>query len=185
MSMKVRVTGDHIDLADELEEEFKAVAKETVREAASVLLAQVQDNLRRRSGPEPAPPGEPPARQTGKLLRSWKLSPVWVGRRAVACSVRSNHPAAWVLEYGAVVNTAAKIAAELRAAARLDPSALGPKGGLRQSRMRAIREEAERESAVRGERQRQEPRPYIRPAEVKSEPKITTLFEQRFGGTST
>lgn len=102
MSIKVGVVTDKIDLADELEEDFHAVALEAVGEAGDMLLLSVQRHLGRRRGTAQsvAPEGEPPEFDRGDLFRSFRrIAPTIRGRTATS-GIYSNHPGANRLEYG-------------------------------------------------------------------------------------
>jgi hypothetical protein len=94
------VRGARLDLADELEEEFAREAGAAVKDAASHLLEHVRAQLEKRSGPEHAPPGEPPAKQTGVLQRSFRVMPVRTKGRYASSGVHSDHPGAARLEWG-------------------------------------------------------------------------------------
>ena len=103
MAIRVEVYGDSlIDAADEILEEIEPRAREAVREAADMLLNEVRRLLRLRSGPPAAPEGEPPAKRTGELLKSFRRIPVSVKGRVVSSGIQSNHPGANRLEFGVV-----------------------------------------------------------------------------------
>lgn len=101
MSIKIKIYGDKIDLADELEEEFHQLAKDAVGEAADMLLADIHDRLDNRRGPAPAPEGEAPAMQTGELSRSFKRINPRIRGRVASSGIISRHPGANRLEFGA------------------------------------------------------------------------------------
>ena len=94
MSIKVQVYGDKIDLADELQEEFHAVAKDVVKEAADLWLAEIRRLLSLRAGPPAAPEGEPPAYRTKDLMDSFKRIPARVRGRVASSGIRSDHEGA-------------------------------------------------------------------------------------------
>lgn len=102
MSMKLLVTGAPIDLADELEEEFRNNARNGLTECGEVYLGHVRETLRRRKGPDPAPEGEPPAAQEGDLAESFRRLPTRVRGRSASSGVESEHPGAARLEHGKV-----------------------------------------------------------------------------------
>jgi hypothetical protein len=91
-SVRVRVYGNKLDLADELAEEFHAEAKPIVAEGRDMLLSRVQQLLTRRRGTAQtvAPVGEPPEVDTFELVNSWKPTPVTVRRDSVRAGIRSN-----------------------------------------------------------------------------------------------
>lgn len=101
MSLKLKVYGAPLTLADELEESFQANAKAGLTQCGEVLLGNVRGQLRRRKGPEPAPEGQPPAEQGGKLSQSFRRLPTRVRGRSASSGVESNHPGAARLEWGA------------------------------------------------------------------------------------
>lgn len=96
------IYGDKLDLADELEEEFRAKAKGAMGEAGTLLLGDVQQRLRRRQGTRltVAPPGEPPEMDTGVLVASFKRIPPSVKGRIASSGIQSDHPGANRLEFG-------------------------------------------------------------------------------------
>jgi len=93
---------EKLDLADELRDEFHAVAKEAVRDGAQLLLREVDRLLTLRHGtPQTAAPeGEPPEQDTAGLVRSWDLVNPRVRGDMVQAGIKSNHPGAVRLEYG-------------------------------------------------------------------------------------
>jgi len=103
VSVKVVVYGDRIDLADELEEEFHAVAKDVVTEGAEKLLREVRALLRLRAGTfrTAAPEGQPPEYDVGDLFRSFRLIPARVRGRSVSAGIQSDDPGANRVEFGA------------------------------------------------------------------------------------
>ena len=104
MSVRLRVYGEKLDLADELADEFHEDAKATVTEGAEMLLGRVQQFLSRRRGTARtvAPEGEPPEVDTFELLNSWKLIPVSVRRDSVRSGIQSRLLGNVLrLEYGA------------------------------------------------------------------------------------
>lgn len=100
MTIRVVVYGDKIDLADELQEEFVAVAKEAIGEAGDLLVGEVERLLQLRGGPDPSPEGQPPAFQTGELLASVSRLPPRVKGRVASSGVRVEGDGALRLEYG-------------------------------------------------------------------------------------
>ena len=103
MSVKVKVYGDKLDLADELQEEFHQQAKDVAAEAADILLGEVKTLLKLRIGSlqTAAPEGQPPEFDTGALEKSFKKIPPRVKGRVASSGVQSNDPGANRLEYGA------------------------------------------------------------------------------------
>lgn len=101
MSVRVRVViyGDKLDLADELEEEFHASAKQAVADAADILLDDVQRRLTVRTTGIAAE-GEAPVRRRGNLERSYKRINPTIRGRVARSGIYSNHPGANRLEYG-------------------------------------------------------------------------------------
>lgn len=86
MSVKFRVQTDRIDLAEELEEDFRKEAKDIIREAGTIYLDELKGLLARQpSGP--ARPGQPPARDTEELLKSLRRSTGRLGRDKVSYSI--------------------------------------------------------------------------------------------------
>lgn len=102
MSMKVKVYGDRLDLADELEDEFHADAKAVIGEAGDLLLVEVQRRLRQRKGTRQtaAPAGEAPESDTGALAGSFSRIPPSVKGRVASSGVQSDHPGANRQEFG-------------------------------------------------------------------------------------
>jgi hypothetical protein len=98
--MRVRVYGDKLDLADELQEEFIVEARLVVAEGARILLAESQRKIA-AYGRGPAPAGSTPGTVTGNLLKMTKLGTVRQGRdrRSVSGAVRYA-PHAHLVEYG-------------------------------------------------------------------------------------
>lgn len=101
-SSGVRIVDDRLDLADELQEQFHEVAKGVAKEAAGILLAEVQRLLRLRAGTfkSAAPEGQPPEYDIGELYRSFEIIPPRVKGRTASSGVQSDHPGANRLEYG-------------------------------------------------------------------------------------
>jgi hypothetical protein len=96
------VYNDKIDLADDIEEDFRLAAEAGVRDAAQLLLDKVRDKLQARRGTArtSAPPGEPPEYDEGDLFRSWKLLPTRLRGRMAESGIKSNNVYAVRLEYG-------------------------------------------------------------------------------------
>ena len=99
----VRVYGDYIDLADEIMDELLPRAKDAMTEARDLIYDEAKRLLTMRGPGPPAPPGQPPATQTGELVRSLRKLPVTVSqsRRTIKTGISSNHPGAARLEFGA------------------------------------------------------------------------------------
>lgn len=101
MSVFVVIGGDSfVDLADEIMEETRPVVFELARSAGKILLSDVQRRLRRRVAAStntkhgtPAPPGEPPAYQSGATYRSFSTLGVRVQDNVVTSGIKSSMPA--------------------------------------------------------------------------------------------
>jgi hypothetical protein len=100
--MNVVIEGEgRLDLADEIEEEFVAVAAAAVAEGAQMLLVESKRLVALHGQNAPAPPGSTPATVSGDLLRLTKP-------RSRRGRVRGNEAAAgvqyaphsWLVEYG-------------------------------------------------------------------------------------
>lgn len=100
--MTVVVYGDRLDLADELREQFHPQARDAVSELADMAIAEVQRRLSLRSGTAQtaAPEGEPPEKDTGGLLMSFKKIPPRVDGRVAQSGFKTAHPGASRLEFG-------------------------------------------------------------------------------------
>lgn len=136
MSVKFRVQTDRIDLAEELEEDFRKEARGVVREAQDLTVAEIKTQLR-KTGSRTSRPGEAPAMQSGDLERSIRRGSLRMGRdkasyRADVVSTLTYEEVHGV-EYGHTKPTGERVL----------------------------------------------PRPFIRPAVEKVEPKIIRLFEER------
>jgi hypothetical protein len=100
--MKFDIRNDKIDLADEMEEDFRKTAKEALTDAAKILLAESHAQIERFGKNGPAPEGETPATFTGNLKKLPKRLPTRQRSRS------SRHvssgviyaPHAHLLEYG-------------------------------------------------------------------------------------
>ena len=77
--MKFTVRTDKIDLAEELEEEFRSEAKQAVRDGVDIMVAEIQANANRFTSGE-SRPGHFPVRRTGELAQSFKRGSVRLGR---------------------------------------------------------------------------------------------------------
>jgi hypothetical protein len=97
--MRFQVRNDKIDLADELEAEFVAVARQTLTEAGSIGHRHARRKIEQYGPAGPAPPGSTPATFTGNLSRLTKQLPTRV-RGRVASSGVIYAPHAHLLEYG-------------------------------------------------------------------------------------
>lgn len=174
--IRVQVLGDKLDLAEELQEEFVSVASAVVSEGADIYLHEVTRLLELRSGPEPSPGGEPPAKQSGALHDSWKKLRVRASGRVVSSGIQSRDPGAYAVEFGEVANTAEKVGRQLRFEARTAKVLEGRRPTLRRRELAAIRERA---AALATDTVRRLPRPYLGPAQATVEPKITALFLEK------
>jgi hypothetical protein len=99
--MKFEIYGDKLDLADELLEDFRKVARGAVRDGSKILLEE-SHRLIKQYGPGPAPPGSTPGTgETGNLLKMTKLGNVRFGRDKRSYSGAVIYaPHAYLLEYG-------------------------------------------------------------------------------------
>lgn len=101
-SSGTRIVDDRIDLADELFEQFHPVAKAVAKEAAEMMLAEIdrQLNLAEGTARTAAPEGAPPERDTGDLAESFTIIAPRVKGRVVSSGVQSDHPGGNRLENG-------------------------------------------------------------------------------------
>ena len=103
--MKYQVLIDKIDLADEMEEDFRKDATAAVRKGVDIYVDAAKATLR-RTGSRVSRPGEAPGMDTGELERSIKRGPVRLGRdkRSVTGQVVSSRSYEEVnsVEYGHV-----------------------------------------------------------------------------------
>jgi hypothetical protein len=110
--MRIEVYGDRLDLADELEDEFRKEARDVVREGTDMAVAEVKRMLR-RTGTRESRPDEPPAIQTGDLERSIRRGRVRLSRdkRSVSGEVVSTLTYAEVnsVEYGHTKRTGQRV----------------------------------------------------------------------------
>ena len=102
MPVHVVVYGERLDLADELQEDFIAEAREAVTEGAQILLDDVLRRLRLRAGTfkSAAPPGQPPEYDIGTLFRSFHLLSARIRGATAEAGVASADPSANRLEFG-------------------------------------------------------------------------------------
>lgn len=77
--MRFEVLVDKIDLADELEEDFRKEARAAVQKGVAIYVDELKATLR-RTGSRVSEPGETPGADTGELERSIKRGPVRLGR---------------------------------------------------------------------------------------------------------
>jgi len=77
--MKFEVLVDKIDLADEMEEDFRKDATAAVRKGVDIYVDAAKATLR-RTGSRVSRPGETPGVDTGELERSIKRGRVRLGR---------------------------------------------------------------------------------------------------------
>jgi hypothetical protein len=103
MSFKLKSYTEKIDLADELEDEWREDAGELAGDAADLVLGEVQRNLLLRLGTAKtaAPEGQPPEYDKGDLYRSYERIPPRVKGRIASSGVQSDDPGAARAEYGA------------------------------------------------------------------------------------
>lgn len=108
MSLRVTIHGAPLDILDDLEVEFREKAVEAVGEAADIVLEEVKRRLTLHQGTRytAAAPGEPPERDTGHLVESFKrIHPTTyrtkAGMQGVRSGVQSRDPGAARLEFGA------------------------------------------------------------------------------------
>lgn len=102
MSIKVKVYGEKLDLADELQEEFHAQAKAAISDVADLVLGEVARLLHLRKGTlrTSAPEGEPPEVDTEALAQSFRRIPARIKGRVATSGIQSNDPGANRLEFG-------------------------------------------------------------------------------------
>lgn len=100
--MRVTVYGDHINLAEELKEEWQPVARQAAREAGRMLTEEVRRLLRLRQGRRAtaAPEGQPPELDFGNLLDSVSQLSVRMRDTAASSGVQVKHEGAARLEWG-------------------------------------------------------------------------------------
>ena len=99
MTVRVRLYGDYLDLADELRDELVEPAKAVVSEARDVVLAEVKRLLQLQRG-RPSPAGAPPAYETGDLLRSFRKLRTSVSGGTVSAGFSSSDPGVNRQEFG-------------------------------------------------------------------------------------
>jgi hypothetical protein len=103
--MRYEVVTDKIDLADELEEDFRKEAPAPLRTAVAMYADTAKANLR-RTGSRVSEPGETPGMDRGELERSIQRGPVRLGRdkRSVTGLVLSSlsYEEVFSVEYGHV-----------------------------------------------------------------------------------
>jgi hypothetical protein len=111
--MKFEIYGDKIDLADELEDDFRKEAKATVREAGSMYLAALKATLQRGPRGGPSEPEQVPAIQKEDLLKSFRRSGAKLGRdkRSVSVDITSDlhYKEVWGVESGHVKRTGHRV----------------------------------------------------------------------------
>jgi hypothetical protein len=101
MSLRFDVKTDRIDLADELEEEYRVGVKAAVTDAANLLLAESHRLITAYGDAGPAPAGSTPATDTGNLRKMTKRLPYrGRSRSRYASSGVAYAPHAHLLEYG-------------------------------------------------------------------------------------
>jgi hypothetical protein len=104
--MKFQVYGDKLDLADELEEDFRKEAKAVVREAGTMYYDALVARLRRGGRGRPSAPGQVPAIQDEDLLKSFRRPTAKLGRdkRSVFVDITSDlhYKEVWGVESGHV-----------------------------------------------------------------------------------
>lgn len=85
--IRVEVRGDSlIDLADEVTDETRPKARKAMREALNLFAAEIRRLLAIRTG-EVSREGQPPAQQTGDLLRGVRVASVRVRGNTVMGAV--------------------------------------------------------------------------------------------------
>lgn len=101
--MKFEVITDKIDLADELEEDFRKDARAAVQKGVTIYVDAAKATLR-RTGSRVSEPGETPGMDTGELEKSIKRGSVRLGRdkRSVTGQVVSSlsYEEVFSVEYG-------------------------------------------------------------------------------------
>jgi hypothetical protein len=101
MTIKVKITHDKSLITKEARAEFRRDVRGALRGASDILLTEIKRRLGARTGPEPSPEGEAPARRTGKLLRSYRRLAVRARLDVASGGIISKHPGANRLEFGA------------------------------------------------------------------------------------
>jgi len=101
-SVRLFVKETRVDLAGQAERQFRKRVRRAMRSATGVLLENVQLQLRKRTGPKPAPAQEPPARQSGELAKSFRRLPIKVKRFSASGGIYTDDPGAARLEWGKV-----------------------------------------------------------------------------------
>ena len=91
---------DTSGFSDDLLAEVRKNAPRAVAAGRRVVVAEMRRLLTLRSG-GPAPPGQPPAKVEGELLRSIKLPAVKRKPWGAEAAIHVDHPGANRLEYGA------------------------------------------------------------------------------------
>jgi hypothetical protein len=103
MSLRIVLDApDKLDLAEELQAEYFAQAKEVVAAAADLLLAEIHRLLRLRFGTflTAAPAGQPPEWDTGQLNASFRRLPARIQGAVASSGIGSQDPGGNRLEYG-------------------------------------------------------------------------------------
>ena len=91
MSLRVEIYGDSkLDLAGDLLEEFRREAKDAVRDAATILLAEVRSRLRRGD----------PEYETGDLYTSFQIINPSVRGSVASSGIKSDDPGVNRVEHG-------------------------------------------------------------------------------------
>lgn len=101
MTMRAKLYGDFLDLADDVLDEIAPRAKTAVTGGRDIVLGEVRRLLTLREG-APAPAGEPPAKESGGLVESFRPLPASAKGRVFSAGFRSNHPGNMRLENGFV-----------------------------------------------------------------------------------
>lgn len=160
IKLGVTVPPGQITMMDYADQSFKKNARGALKRSSDELLKHVQYQLRRRRGPTPSAPGEPPAMQTGKLAKSFKRLRVKLRKGYGSSGVTSDHPGAYVLEWGSTVASRAAMKIGGRRGRRLANAFLRGLAPI-----------------IGGGVWRVAPRPYLGPASEEADPEITRILE--------
>lgn len=146
----------HDNLGDQFFDDVLPRMTAAMNRASELWLTAVQAELSRRGDPEP---GAPPAYRTGELYRSFQTTGVTVNRsgKMLRAGVKSDHPAAGLLEFGGIVVRDGSLAGLTVRKRRERKHELGKTGG------RGV--------------VRYQPHPYLRPAAEKNRERIIAAME--------
>jgi hypothetical protein len=110
--VNVHVSGDRLDLAGELEDDFRKEAVSVVREGVDMLVTETRAKAR-QTGSRVSEPGETPGVQSGDLEKSIRRGRVRLGRDKVSVSGEMvstlTYPEVNGVEYGHVKPTGQRV----------------------------------------------------------------------------